>query len=245
LTLSDPLGGAGLGRPTNAVLTILNDDASIEGLYQLVSLPITNSCGPAAAVQGRVILTNQSGGHFKGYALFFNGDSNGTFTSFLSGNLGVAGAIFGTFTNSPSGDYGTFNGSAVNGHLQASIQGRSPSDSCTFSGTMSGNLYAPPGSGYAPATLGGRSVWVTSGGFTFRVQFNQNDTYQDYEGGILTDSGIYLYTKSTTNPNTGNLLLSDDIGENITVTFTFTSTSGGTFVERSPDGSSSTGTFTL
>lgn len=244
LMLNDPQGGASLGRPTNAVLNILNDDASIEGVYQLVSIPITSSCGSAPTVQGRFILTNQAGGRFTGYGLFFNGGYDGASTSVLSGNLGAGGAIFGTFTNT-SGDYGAFNGSAANGRLQASIQGRDRSGTCTISGTISGNLYAPPSSGYAPATLGGRSLRVSSGGFAFRVQFNANDTYQSYEGGTLTDSGIYLYTKSTSNPNAGTLLLSDDIGENITVTFTFTSASGGTFVERSPDGSTSSGTFTL
>ncbi len=249
LTLRDATGGARLGTITNATLTIRDDEVKVQGFYKVTGSISVSGCtfdtegNGSLSFSGDVQL-NQDGNSFDGDGLLIATTTDGSArVNFFNCTVNAAKQIKGSFevlTSSGQSYSGTnFTGSVSGNTLQMNLVGDADFDTCHLTGNMSGKIYAPATTGFAPTNMNNVSIianissgsgeLATNGSFEFLAsEFNTFDML--YISGDASDaSGSYVYEK--TGPNTGVLLLAEEFFFffNERVNLTFTSADSGTY----------------
>jgi hypothetical protein len=258
LAISNPTGGATLGTIQTAVLTIIDDEVYVGGVYSISgamsSSQCTNSANGTTSGSGQLNIFNQTGHDFTGSGLLIGTSGNEYIQISIIGQvLDGAGKVAGAYTTDLGGT-GSISGSISGGKLQLSISGTEDMDSCVDTGSLSGNLYISPAGGFAPATIAGQTITARittssgalgdSGSFTFQGALEDNS----YEVSFLTEpfsysTGYYIYTITAESSATLKII-NDDTYE--IANLTFTSATTGRYTANSIGAAGfQAGTFTL
>ena len=244
LLLSNPTGGAKLGSTTSATLTIMDNEVLVQGLYKISGSTTVSGCtndeNGSLNLTGELNMDEQEGTNYWGYGSVIDTTYGGYYDFSVEGSVDSAGKLAGIYSSYDQ--TGTFTGTVTGNRLQMSLVGSVPEDTCRFSTSLSGTLYAPATNGFAPGYLGdtstridvlsGSGVFPASG--SYQINFLSDGGFEFFPLPAMTPvtDGLSLYTK--TGANTGTILMYELNGYiTYSTALNFTSPTNGTFSNRS------------
>jgi glucose/arabinose dehydrogenase len=261
LKLSDATGGAKLGLLTNALLYIVDDEASALGTYIVTASIKSSGCSNvdmngSVELQGRMDISAQVGSDFAGTATLLGTSGGGYATLSITGSVNAARQIVATYQADAGGttSTGALTGSLRGEKLQLTLDGGMPGESCRHLGTLTGTRYiALPGS-LTPVSLTNRVVNLTvskaSGYFTgllpYHIDFLTAENCQviSATNQFLPIDGRYVYLQK--GPNTATLRIGSNEERTLLYQLTFTSPTNGIFTGTAAGAPGShAGTFSL
>jgi hypothetical protein len=185
-------------------------------------------------------MDEQEGTDYWGYGSVIDTTYGGYYDFSVEGSVDSAGKLAGIYSSYDQ--TGTFTGTVTGNRLQMSLVGSVPEDTCRFSTSLSGTLYAPATNGFAPGYLGdtstridvlsGSGVFPASG--SYQINFLSDGGFEFFPLPAMTPvtDGLSLYTK--TGANTGTILMYELNGYiTYSTALNFTSPTNGTFSNRS------------